>query len=64
MKIKAEVLLKAVCHVVGIKRGDVTGAGKDRHRVRARELACYVGTTCTKLSVKNIAEVLGVERRV
>lgn len=61
MKIKAEVLLKAVCQVLGIQRGKVTGAGKDPQRVRARELACYVGRTCTELSVKNIAEVLGID---
>jgi chromosomal replication initiation ATPase DnaA len=61
MKIKAEELLKAVCQVLGLERGEVSGAGKDRQRVRARELACYVGRTCTELSVKNIAERLGVD---
>jgi chromosomal replication initiation ATPase DnaA len=44
-----------------MKRGEVTSAGKDREQVRARELVSYVGRSCTELSVKAIAGMLGVD---
>ena len=57
----ADALLEAVCKVLGMTRREVTGAGKDRQRVRARELVCHVGRSCTELSVKGLAEMLGVD---
>jgi hypothetical protein len=61
IKITADALLEAVYKVLGKKRGEVIGAGKDRERVRARELVCYVGRSFTELSVKAVAETLGVD---
>jgi REP element-mobilizing transposase RayT len=61
LKVKADVLLGAVCQALGMKRGEVIGAGKDRQRVRARELVCYVGRSYTELSVKAIAKMLAVD---
>ena len=61
IKIKADVLLEAVCKVLAMTRREVIGAGKDRERVRARELVSHVGRSCTELSVKAIAEMLGVD---
>ena len=61
IKIKADALLEAVCKVLGMTRREVIGAGKDRERVRARELVCHVGRSCTELSVKGLAEMLGVD---
>jgi chromosomal replication initiation ATPase DnaA len=63
LKIKADALFQAVCKALGMKRGEVTSAGKDREQVRARELVYYVGRSCTDLSVKAIAEMLGVVSR-
>ncbi len=40
---------------------EVVGSGKDRDRVRARELLSYLGRTYTELEVKSIAEVLRVD---
>ncbi len=37
------------------------GAGKDRERVRAREVICYVGRNYTELSVTALAKSLGVD---
>jgi chromosomal replication initiation ATPase DnaA len=39
----------------------VIGAGKGRERVRAREAICYVARRRTELSVKLLAESLGVD---
>jgi REP element-mobilizing transposase RayT len=61
IKIKADALLEAVCKVLGMTRRTVIGAGKDRERVRARELVSHVGRSCTELSVKAIGEMLGVD---
>jgi REP element-mobilizing transposase RayT len=61
LKIEPEALLKTACKVLGKRSTDVVGAGKDRERVGARELVCYVGRSCTELSVKAIAKVLGVD---
>jgi REP element-mobilizing transposase RayT len=61
VKIKPEALLRAACAVLGRKRAEVIGAGKDRDRVRARELICYVGRNCTELSVTALAQSLGVD---
>jgi hypothetical protein len=61
MKIKPEALLKAACAVLGRRRAQVIGAGKDRERVRDREAICYVGRNCTELSVTSLAKYLGVD---
>ena len=61
LKIKPEVFLKRVCGILGKKVREVVGSGKDRDRVRARELLSYLGRTCTELEVKSIAEVLKVD---
>lgn len=61
MKIKPEALLEAACAVLGRRRAEVIGAGKDRERVRAREAICYVGRNCTELSVTSLAKHLGVD---
>lgn len=61
MKIRPEVLLAAACAVLGRRRGEVIGAAKDRERVRAREVVCYVGRNCTELSVTALAHTLGVD---
>ncbi len=61
LKIKPEAFLKRVCGILGKKVGEVVGSGKDRDRVRARELLSYLGRTCTELEVKSIAEVLKVD---
>ncbi len=60
-KIRSEAFLKAACTVFNTKREDLTGSGKERARVRAREAICYVGRTRTELSVKSLAEALGVD---
>jgi hypothetical protein len=61
VKIKPEALLRAACAVLGRKRTEVMGAGKDRERVRAREAICYVGRNRTELSVTVLAQSLGVD---
>ncbi len=61
IKIKSETFLKAACAVLNKKREEVRGGGKERERVRARETICYVGRTRTELSVKSLAEALGVD---
>ncbi|MBI2358921.1 MAG: transposase [Deltaproteobacteria bacterium] len=61
MKIKPEALLEAACAVLGRRRAEVVGAGKDRERVRAREAICYIGRNCTELSVTLLARHLGVD---
>ena len=61
IKIRSEAFLKAACGVLNTTREEVTGGGKERERVRAREAICYVGRTRTELSVKSLAEVLGVD---
>jgi len=61
IKIRSEALLTAACAVSNKKREEVTGGGKERERVRAREAICYVGRTRTELSVKSLAEALGVD---
>lgn len=61
MKIKPEALLRAACAVLGRKRAEVMGAGKDRERVRAREAICYVGRKRTELSATALARSLGVD---
>jgi REP element-mobilizing transposase RayT len=61
MKIKPEALLGVACAVLERRRAEVIGAGKDRERVRAREVICYVGRNCTELSVTALAKSLGVD---
>ena len=61
IKIKSEAFLKAACAVLNKKIEEVRGGGKERERVRARGAICYVGRTRTELSVKSLAEVLGVD---
>jgi len=61
IKIKSEAFLKAACAVLNKKREEVMGGGKERERVRAREAICYVGRSRTELSVKSLAEALGVD---
>ena len=61
LKIKPEAFLKRVCGILGKKVREVVGSGKDRDRVRARELLSYLGRRCTELEVKSIAEVLKVD---
>lgn len=61
IKIKPEAFLKAGCTVLGKKREEVIGAGKERKRERSREAICYVGRSRTELSVKSLAETLGVD---
>jgi len=61
IKIRSEAFLKVACAGLNKKREEVTGGGKERERVRAREAICYVGRTRTELSVKSLAEVLGVD---
>ncbi len=61
LKIKPEAFLKRVCGILEKKVGEVVGSGKDRDRLRARELLSYLGRRCTELEVKSIAEVLKVD---
>jgi hypothetical protein len=61
MKIKPEALLGAACTVLGRKRAEVMGAGKDRERVRIREAICYVGRNHTDISATSLAKSLGVD---
>lgn len=61
IRITPEEFLRSACAKLGKKRGEVIGAGKDRERVRAREAICYVARRCTELSVKLLAESLGVD---
>ena len=61
LKIKPELLLKRVCKVLGKEPEEIVGGGKDRDRVRARELFSYLARTCTDLQVKSIAGVLKVD---
>ncbi len=61
LKIKPEAFLKRVCGILGKKVREVVGSGKDRDRVRARELLSYLGRTYTELEVKSIAEVMKVD---
>jgi hypothetical protein len=62
-KIKAEALLGVACRMLGRRRAEVMGAGKERERVRAREAICYVGRNCTELSVTALAKSLGVDAK-
>ena len=61
IRIKPEVFLRSACANLGKKRGEVIGAGKERGRVRARGAICYVARRRTDLSVKLLAESLGVD---
>ena len=61
LKIKPEAFLKRVCGILGKKVREVVGSGKDRDRVRVRELLSYLDRRCTELEVKSIAEVLKVD---
>ena len=61
VKVKPERFLEVACRALGKKTAEVTGAGKERERVRARELVSYVGRICTELSVNSIAQVLKVD---
>jgi len=60
-KIKPEILLKGVCKVLGKALEEIVGGGKDRDRVRARELFSYLARRCTDLQLKSIAGVLKVD---
>ena len=61
VKIKPHLFLKLACSVLGKKREEVTGAGKARERVRAREAISYVGRNFTELSVGTLAQALSVD---
>ena len=61
IRIKPDVFLRLAYANLGKKRGEVIGAGKERERVRAREAICYVARRRTELSVKLLAESLGVD---
>ncbi len=61
LKIKSEAFLKRVCGILGKKVREVVGSGKDRDRVRVREVLSYLDWRCTELEVKSIAEVLMVD---
>jgi REP element-mobilizing transposase RayT len=61
IKIKPEALLSVACAVLERRRAEVIGASKDRERVRAREVICYVGRHYTELSVTALAKILGVD---
>ena len=61
VKIKPEALLGAACAVLGRRRAEVMGAGKDHERVRAREAICYVGRNRTELPVTALAKSLDVD---
>ena len=47
IRIGPEPLIEAACQVLGKGKPEVTGAGKDRERVRGRETICYVGRNYT-----------------
>lgn len=47
--------------MLGRRRAEVIGAGKERERVRAREAMCYVGRNCMEISVMALAKSLGVD---
>ena len=61
VKITPDALLDGACAVLGRRRAEVVGAGKDRERARAREAICYVGRNRTELSVTALAKSLGVD---
>ncbi|HWP59713.1 MAG TPA: transposase [Candidatus Acidoferrales bacterium] len=61
VRIKPETFVAMSCAALGKKRAEVTGSGKDRERVRAREVISYVGRSCTELSVTALAQTLGVD---
>lgn len=61
IRISPEPLIEAACQVLGKGKTEVTGAGKDRERVRGRETICYVGRNYTELSVTALAQSLGVD---
>lgn len=61
IKVKAGDFLERVCGALGKTKESVVGAAKDRGRVRARELICYLGRSCTELSVNSLAQNLRVD---
>ena len=46
------------------EESDVIGAGKERERMRTREVISYAAHSRTELSVRVLAETLGVAPRV
>ena len=61
VKIKPDLFLKLACSVLGKQREEVTGAGKERERVRARQALSYVARNFTELSVATLAQALSVD---
>jgi len=61
VKIKPGLFIKVACSVLGKQREAVTGAGKARERVRAREALSYVARNFTELSVATLAQALSVD---
>ena len=61
IKVKPGDFLERVCVALGKAKESVVGAAKDRDRVRARELICYLGRSCTELSVNSLAQTLKVD---
>ncbi|MBI4213690.1 MAG: chromosomal replication initiator protein DnaA [Chloroflexi bacterium] len=54
-----EAIIKAVCHVSGMSRRALEGAGRDRRTANSRQLAMYLLREHTALSLSEIGSLLG-----
>lgn len=61
LKVKPQAFLDRVCKALGKRAEEVVGAGKDRERVRIRQIVCYLGRVYTDLQVNGLASVLKVD---